>query len=212
MDDVKQIKSLALAYMGDAIYEVYVREYLLKEGQVNPNQLHEYAISFVSAKAQAKAVHYLLDSEKLTEIEIGVIRRGRNAKSGSIPKNTSVATYKYSTGFEALLGYLYLNEELSRLEELIKLSINHIQVRKEEIIGKNPVIEVLNSDREVFSVSILDKLNKKTADEVYEAAKKKNVTVKRVSRDKLDDLAHGKHQGIIATVEGYDYAELEDLF
>jgi len=132
MDDVKQIKSLALAYMGDAIYEVYVREYLLKEGQVKPNQLHEYAISFVSAKAQAKAVHYLLDSEKLTEIELGVIRRGRNAKSGSVPKNTSVATYKYSTGFEALLGYLYLNEELSRLEELIKLSINHIQVRKEE--------------------------------------------------------------------------------
>lgn len=83
---------------------------------------------------------------------------------------------------------------------------------KEKIIGKNPVIEVLNSDRKVFSVSILDKLNKKTADEIYEAAKIKNVTVQRVSRDKLDDLAHGKHQGIIATVEGYDYAELEDLF
>src|SRR5699024_1147253 len=83
---------------------------------------------------------------------------------------------------------------------------------KEKIIGKNPVIEVLNSDREVFSVSILDKLNKKTADEVYKAAKKKNVTVKRVSDDKLDDLAHGKHQGIIATVDGYDYGELEDLF
>src|SRR5690625_231249 len=83
---------------------------------------------------------------------------------------------------------------------------------KEKIIGKNPVIEVLNSDRKVFSVSILDKLNKKTADEIYEAAKIKNVTVQRVSRDKLDDLAHGKHQGIIATVESYDYAELEDLF
>src|SRR5699024_6891854 len=67
-------------------------------------------------------------------------------------------------------------------------------------------------DRKVFSVSILDKLNKKTADEIYEAAKIKNVTVQRVSRDKLDDLAHGKHQGIIATVASYDYAELEDLF
>src|SRR5690625_7474355 len=132
MDDVKKIKILALVYMGDAIYELYFREYLLKEGQVKPNQLHEYAISFVSAKAQAKAVHYLLDSEELTEIELGVIRRGRNAKSGSVPKNTSVATYKYSTGFEALLGYLYLIEELCRLEELIKLSISHIQVRKEE--------------------------------------------------------------------------------
>src|SRR5690625_5772858 len=96
MDDVKQIKSLALAYMGDAIYEVYVREYLLKEGQVKPNQLHEYAISFVSAKAQAKAVHYLLDSDKLSEIELVVIRRGRNAISGSVLQNKSVATYHYN--------------------------------------------------------------------------------------------------------------------
>ena len=131
---VKQIKSLALAYMGDAIYEVYVREYLLREGQVRPNQLHQYAISFVSAKAQAKAVHYLLDSVELTDEELAVIRRGRNAKSGSIPKNTSVATYKYSTGFEALLGYLHLNEEVNRLEELIGLSINYI---KEERTKKN---------------------------------------------------------------------------
>src|SRR5699024_888235 len=130
--EVKQIKSLALAYMGDEIYEVYVRAYLLKEGQVKPNQLHEYAITVVSAKAQAKAVHNMMDSEKLSEKELGIIRRGHNAKSGDVQKNTSVATYKYSTGFEALLGYLYLNEELSRLEELIKLSINHIQVRKEE--------------------------------------------------------------------------------
>jgi|SRR5699024_3751572 len=130
MKDVKQIKSLAIAYMGDAVYEVYVREYLLKEGQVRPHQLHEYAISFVSAKAQAKAVHYLLESVELTEEELAVIRRGRNAKSGSVPKNTSVATYKYSTGFEALLGYLHLNEEIDRLEELIRLSINYIEAER----------------------------------------------------------------------------------
>ncbi len=83
---------------------------------------------------------------------------------------------------------------------------------KELIIGKNPVIEALNSEREVYSVSILDKLNKKTADEIYEAAEIKGVTVKRVSRDKLDNLTNGRHQGIVASVEGYEYAELEDLF
>lgn len=83
---------------------------------------------------------------------------------------------------------------------------------KELIIGKNPVIEVLNSEREVYSVSILDKLNKKTADEIYEAAKKKGVTVDRVSRGKLDNLTDGRHQGIVASVEGYDYASLESLF
>lgn len=130
MEDVKQIKSLALAYMGDAVYEVYVREYLLKEGQVRPNQLHEYAISFVSAKAQAKAVHYLLEFVELTDEELAVIRRGRNAKSGSVPKNTSVATYKYSTGFEALFGYLHLNGEIARLEDLIRLSINYIEAER----------------------------------------------------------------------------------
>lgn len=130
--DVKQIKSLALAYMGDAIYEVYVREYLLKEGQVRPHRLHDYAISFVSAKAQAKAIHYLLEHIELSDEELGVIRRGRNAKSGSKPKNTSVATYKYSTGFEALLGFLYLSEEIKRLEELINISIEYLENRKDE--------------------------------------------------------------------------------
>ncbi len=130
--DVKQIKSLALAYMGDAIYEVYIREYLLRKGQVNPHNLHDHAVSFVSAKAQAKAIHYLIDHVELTEEEIGVIRRGRNAKSGSVPKNTSVTTYRYSTGFEALLGFLYLKEEKERLAELIQISIDYIEQREEE--------------------------------------------------------------------------------
>ncbi len=83
---------------------------------------------------------------------------------------------------------------------------------KELIIGKNPVLEVLASKREVYSVSILDKLNKKTADEIYEAAQAKGVVVNRVSRGKLDSLTNGRHQGIIASVEGYAYASLEDLF
>lgn len=83
---------------------------------------------------------------------------------------------------------------------------------KELIIGKNPVIEALNSDREVYSVSIIDKLNKKTADEIYEAAESKGVEVNRVTRGKLDNLTNGRHQGIVASVEGYDYASLEDLF
>ena len=83
---------------------------------------------------------------------------------------------------------------------------------EELIIGKNPVIEALNSERKVYSVSVLDKLNKKTADEIYEAAERKGVTVDRVSRGKLDNLTNGRHQGIVASVEGYDYATLEDLF
>lgn len=133
MEKVKQMKSLALAYMGDAIYEVYVREYLLKNKEVHPQKLHEQAITFVSAKAQAKAIHYLIEKDLLTEEEQGVVRRGRNAKSGAAPKNTSVTTYRYSTAFEALMGYLYLDERRDRLDELIDLSIKFIVSEKEKV-------------------------------------------------------------------------------
>lgn len=133
MEDLKQMKSLALAYMGDAIYEVYVREYLLRNKQVQPQKLHEQAIGFVSAKAQAKALHYLIDLDVLTEEEAAVVRRGRNAKSGAAPKNTSVATYRHSTGFEALVGYLYLDGRRDRLDELIRLSIKFIVDEKEKV-------------------------------------------------------------------------------
>lgn len=121
--EVKQMKSLALAYMGDAVYEVYVREYLLKKGQVKPNLLHKQAITFVSARAQAAVVHHWLETNYLTEEEERIVARGRNAKSGSVPKNSSVQTYRYSTAFEALIGYHYLANNKSRLEELINDAI-----------------------------------------------------------------------------------------
>ncbi len=133
MVDVRQMKSLALAYIGDAIYEIYVREYLIRNKQVQPQKLHEQAIHFVSAKAQAKALHYLIEAELLTEEEAGVVRRGRNAKSGAAPKNTSVVTYRHSTAFEALLGYLYLDGRKDRLDELVFLSIKFIVSEKEKV-------------------------------------------------------------------------------
>ncbi|MFC4559690.1 Mini-ribonuclease 3 [Virgibacillus kekensis] len=121
--DVKQMKSLALAYMGDAVYELHVREYLLESGKVKPNQLHRSAVSFVSAKAQAAVILHWLDNEILTKEEVAVANRGRNAKSGTIPKNTSVQTYRYSTAFEAVLGYHYLLKNNDRLMSLIKDAI-----------------------------------------------------------------------------------------
>ncbi|MBU5467984.1 Mini-ribonuclease 3 [Virgibacillus sp. MSJ-26] len=127
--DVKQMKSLALAYMGDAVYEVYVREHLLKTGQVKPNQLHQQAIKYVSAKAQAKIILSWLDEGFLTDEEERVVYRGRNAKSGSVPKNTSVQAYRYSTAFEALIGYHYLLNNAIRLAELQEASIIFIERR-----------------------------------------------------------------------------------
>ncbi|RDW18537.1 Mini-ribonuclease 3 [Oceanobacillus chungangensis] len=129
--DVKQMKSLALAYMGDAIYEVYVREYLLNKGEVKPNQLHNHAVRFVSGKAQASVILHFLEKDILSDEESRVVGRGRNAKSGSIPKNISVQTYRYSTAFEALIGYHYLLKNEARLSELLQLSVAFIEGRSE---------------------------------------------------------------------------------
>lgn len=126
--DVKQMKSLSLAYMGDAVYEVHVREHLLKSGKViKPNQLHRAAINFVSAKAQASVILHWLDTDYLTEGEGRIVARGRNAKSGTIPKNTSVQTYRYSSGFEALIGYHYLQGNSERLNKLLHAAVTFVE-------------------------------------------------------------------------------------
>ncbi|MBY7141663.1 Mini-ribonuclease 3 [Virgibacillus sp. NKC19-3] len=128
--DVKQMKSLALAYMGDAVYEVYVREHLLQAGQVKLNRLHQEAVTFVSGKSQADVILHWLADGILTEEEERVVARGRNAKSGSIPKNTSVQTYRYSTAFEALIGYHYLTGNQDRLTALLQTAVHFIERRK----------------------------------------------------------------------------------
>lgn len=129
MDDVKQMKSLTLAYMGDAVYEINVRQHLIKRSDAKPGRLHHNAVKFVSAKSQAKVIWSWLEKNILTEEEQSVVRRGRNAKSGSVPKNTDVQTYRYSTAFEALIGFLYLEERKDRLNELINLAIKFVEER-----------------------------------------------------------------------------------
>ncbi|WNS75590.1 Mini-ribonuclease 3 [Bacillus sp. DTU_2020_1000418_1_SI_GHA_SEK_038] len=128
--DEKQLNSLALAYMGDAVFEIYVRRHLIQHGQVRPNQLHREATHYVSAKAQSAIIRQLLDSDFLTEEEIAVVKRGRNAKSGSVPKNTDVQTYRYSTAFEALIGYLHLSGKEERLEEVILSAFRMVEDKK----------------------------------------------------------------------------------
>lgn len=125
--DEKQLNSLALAYMGDAVLEIYVRRHLLYSGKVKPNHLHREATKYVSAKGQAKVVHRLIEESFFTEEEMAVLKRGRNAKSGTIPKNTDVQTYRYSTGFEAVLGFLYMGNKEERLEEIIQAAFSIIE-------------------------------------------------------------------------------------
>ena len=131
--DVLQLNSLALAYMGDAVLEQAIREHLIRSGRVRPNTLHKEGTKYVSAKAQALVVRVLLTEKFLTEEEEAVLRRGRNAKSGSIPKNTDVQTYKYSTAFEAVLGSLYLLGNFNRVQEIIEKAITIIEEPKGEI-------------------------------------------------------------------------------
>lgn len=114
-EDIIMLSPLQLAYIGDAVYELLVRTYLLKENTPVRN-LHKTTINYVKAKAQAEVI-YALD-DKLSEEEKGLVKKGRNAKTGSIPKNANMIDYKYATGLETLFGYLYLNKDDSRIEEL----------------------------------------------------------------------------------------------
>lgn len=127
MRDYQQLNGLALAYVGDAIYEIYIRDYLVEQGQTRPNKLHHMATNYVSAKAQAFLMEELLAADLLTEEEILFYKRGRNAKSHTTAKNADVMTYRISTGFEALMGYLHLTKQQERLEELITWCIEKVR-------------------------------------------------------------------------------------
>jgi ribonuclease-3 family protein len=122
ISDIKQLNSLALAYVGDAVLETYVRHRLITRGLIRPNQLHKEATKYVSAKAQANIIYNMLKDDLLTEEECAVVKRGRNAKSTTSPKNTDIQTYRNATGYEALLGYLSLTKANERLSELIEYS------------------------------------------------------------------------------------------
>lgn len=111
--------ALVLAYIGDAVYEILVRQHLMESGITKVKELHREAVKFVNAATQARVVHAL--ENRLTEEEQKVVKRGRNAKSGSPPKSIPVITYRYGTALEALFGYLYLKDEKGRLAEIFEL-------------------------------------------------------------------------------------------
>lgn len=115
-----QINPLVLAYLGDATYAHYVRYHLIARGLVKPNQLHKESTRYVSAKAQANILLTLLP--QLSEQELAVVKRGRNAKSGSVAKNANVIDYRHATALEALIGYLFLSGQEQRLDQIIQQS------------------------------------------------------------------------------------------
>ena len=121
------INGIALAYLGDAEYEVFIRRHLIKQGLTRPNRLHHVATRYVSAKAQAALINAMEAENFLTEKEIEAFKKGRNAKSHTSAKNTSVLTYRISTGFEAIVGYLSLTNQTERLAEFSQWCIEKVE-------------------------------------------------------------------------------------
>lgn len=130
MTDVNLINGIALAFEGDAVYSMYIRRYLIFQGLTKPNQLHREATKYVSAKAQANLISLMLEEGILTEKEEDIYKRGRNANSHTKAKNTDIVTYRMSTGFEAVMGYLHMTEAIERLEELIDWCIKRVEESK----------------------------------------------------------------------------------
>lgn len=125
--DVNLINGIALAFEGDAVYSYYIRRHLIFQGKTKPSQLHHLATRYVSAKAQANLIQAMLEAQLLTEKEEDIYRRGRNTNSHTKAKNADVVTYRMSTGFEAVMGYLDMTDQKARLEELITWCITYME-------------------------------------------------------------------------------------
>ena len=124
-DEVKMLNPLVWAYVGDSVYELYVRIHLTNTSNAKPHKLHMESIKYVKAKAQADIL--LKIEDKLTEEEKDIVRRGRNTESHHLPKHATAVDYMYSTAFEALIGYLYLTKQTDRLNIILKESIDYAE-------------------------------------------------------------------------------------
>jgi ribonuclease-3 family protein len=127
--DVAYMNTTVLAFLGDSVYETFVRSHVIGKGQVNADLLHRAAVRFVRADAQAFALKAMMD--ELSEEEQGLVKRARNKKISTKPKNADPIVYKWATAFEALIGFLYLSEDHSRMEEIIHRAIDSIELKKE---------------------------------------------------------------------------------
>ena len=120
----EQMQALALAYIGDSIYDIMSREYVMKNHLGKINDLHRTVSTLVSARAQASFMKDILENNILTDIEESIYIRGKNQKNNSKAKNASIMEYKLATGLEAVFGYLYLEKNFERLEEMFNYIIN----------------------------------------------------------------------------------------
>jgi len=123
--DIKTYSPLVLAYIGDGIYDLIIRTIVVAKGNSHPNKLHKRTSQLVKASAQSAMIERIMD--ELTEEELKIYKRGRNAKSATVAKNASMVDYRRATGFEALMGYLYLQGQFTRIVELIKSGLDKME-------------------------------------------------------------------------------------
>ena len=119
--DAKMLSPLVWAYIGDSVYELFIRTYLINNSNAKPHKLHIESIKYIKAKAQADILKKI--SDNLTDEEKDIVRRGRNTENHHVAKNSNVADYSQSTAFEALIGYLYLTKQDDRLKEILNMCI-----------------------------------------------------------------------------------------
>lgn len=124
-NDIKSYSPLTLAYIGDAVYEIIIRTIVVSDGNTQVNKMHKKSSNLVKAETQANIIKAIMDD--LSEEELAAYKRGRNAKSYTSAKNASISDYRMATGFEALIGYLYLSGQTYRMTEIVKLGLSRVQ-------------------------------------------------------------------------------------
>ena len=167
----------------------------------------------VQASAQSEMMRAL--QPLLTEEEHAVYRRGRNAKSVSPAKNQSLTDYRRATGFEALMGWLYLKREWKRMADLIKIGLDHLseceekKMNSQQIEGRNAVMEAFRSGKPIDKVYILDGCQDGPIRSIVREAKKHDTILNFVTKERLNQISEtGRHQGVIAQAAAYEYAQV----
>ncbi len=208
------INPLVLAYLGDSVLELLVRDYLVKESELKKvNELCQEATHFVSSLSHENFILHLLEIDFLTEKEVGIFKRGRNTKTSK----RDTKEHRYSTGFECLIGHLYLNECKDRIYEIFdefKRYVNETNLRKMEknmkqyIYGKNPIMEALKG----ASVYKIYMLNGHKDPKIFDICKRNQIPLEFVDKKEFDKKV-GKvvHQGVMAYIENYRYYTIDEI-
>ena len=197
--DIMNYSPLTLAYIGDGIYEIVIRTIIVDQANRQVNKIHKAASNLVKAHTQAEMIFAIMD--KLTEQELAIYKRGRNAKAVTRAKNASMSDYRTATGFEALMGWLYLTNKSERM-------------RYEEFTleGRNAVIEAYRAGKTIDKLFVLEHCKEGSMNTVLREAKKHDTVINYVKKERLDQMSEtGKHQGVIGYLAAYEYATVDEI-